>query len=71
MDLGQFRESEARVIDDPSAVAEQFWRTADLIQGALASDLAAREQRLRTTKQAQGAIAPQNYCPVLLKYQLP
>ncbi|MEP0978542.1 hypothetical protein [Leptolyngbya sp. AS-A6] len=57
VDLGQFRESEALVIDDPLAVAEQFLQAADLIQGALADDIAAREQRLRATKQAQGAIA--------------
>lgn len=57
IDLGQFRDSNALVIDDPLAVAEQFLQTADLIQGALASDLAAREQRLRATKQAQGTIA--------------
>jgi hypothetical protein len=57
VDLAQFRDSEALVIDDPLAVAEQFLQTADLIQGALADDIAAREQRLRATKQAQSAIA--------------
>ncbi|MBW4486002.1 MAG: hypothetical protein KME14_26055 [Tildeniella torsiva UHER 1998/13D] len=57
VDLGQFRDSNALVIDDPLAVAEQFLQTADLIQGALADDIAAREQRLRATKQAQGTIA--------------
>ncbi|MGB7316006.1 MAG: hypothetical protein WA939_23980 [Nodosilinea sp.] len=42
IDLGQFRDSEALVIDDPLAVAEQFLQTADLIQGALASDIASK-----------------------------
>ncbi|MBE9112227.1 hypothetical protein IQ273_22745 [Nodosilinea sp. LEGE 07298] len=57
IDLAQFRDSEALVIDDPLAVAEQFLQTADLIQGALADDIAAREQRLQATKQAQSKIA--------------
>jgi hypothetical protein len=57
VDLGQFRDSSALVIDDPLAVAEQFLKTADLIQGALAGDIAAREQRLQRTKQAQQAVA--------------
>jgi hypothetical protein len=57
VNLAQFRDSEALVIDDPLAVAEQFLQTADLIQGALADDIAAREQRLQATKQAQSKIA--------------
>ena len=57
IDLGQFRDSEALIIDDPLAVAEQFLQTADLIQGALASDIADREQRLARTKQAQAKVA--------------
>ncbi|MEA5448526.1 hypothetical protein VB780_08115 [Leptolyngbya sp. CCNP1308] len=57
IDLGQFRDSSALVIDDPLAVAEQFLQTADLIQGALADDIAAREQRLQSTKQAQAKVA--------------
>ena len=57
IDLGQFRDSEALIIDDPLAVAEQFLQTADLIQGALASDIADREQRLARTKQAQAQVA--------------
>lgn len=57
VDLGQFRDSTALVIDDPLAVAEQFLQTADLIQGALADDIAAREQRLQATKQAQAQVA--------------
>ena len=57
VDLGQFRDSTALVIEDPLAVAEQFLQTADLIQGALAGDIAAREQRLQATKQAQIKIA--------------
>jgi hypothetical protein len=57
VDLGQFRDSSALVIDDPLAVAAQFLKTADLIQGALAGDIAAREQRLQATKQAQQAVA--------------
>jgi len=57
VDLGQFRDSSALVIDDPLAVAEQFLKTADLIQGALGADIAAREQRLQRTKQAQQAVA--------------
>jgi hypothetical protein len=39
------------------AVAAQFLQTADLIQGALGADIAAREQRLQRTKQAQQAVA--------------
>jgi hypothetical protein len=57
IDLGQFRDSEALIIDDPMAVAAQFLQTADLIQGALGADIAAREQRLLRTKQAQQAVA--------------
>jgi hypothetical protein len=57
VDLGQFRDSSALVIDDPLAVAAQFLATADLIQGALAGDIAAREQRLEKTRQAQQAVA--------------
>lgn len=57
IDLGQFRDSEALIINDPLAVAEQFLQTADLIQGALASDIADREQRLARTKQAQAQVA--------------
>lgn len=57
IDLGQFRDSEALVIDDPLAVAEQFLQAADLIQGALASDIADREQHLARTKQAQAQVA--------------
>ena len=57
VDLGQFRVSEALVIDDPLAVADQFLQTADLILAGLDSDIAAREQRLKATKQAQGQIA--------------
>jgi hypothetical protein len=45
------------VIEDPLAVAEQFLQTADLIQGALAVDIAEREQRLARTKQAQAQVA--------------
>jgi hypothetical protein len=57
VDLGQFRDSTALVIEDPLAVAEQFLQTADLIQGALAVDIAEREQRLARTKQAQAQVA--------------
>ena len=57
VDLGQFRDSTALVIEDPLAVAEQFLQTADLIQGALAVDIAEREQRLARTKQAQAHVA--------------
>jgi hypothetical protein len=57
VDLGQFRDSNALVIEDPLAVAEQFLATADLIQGALAGDIAEREQRLARTKQAQAQVA--------------
>jgi len=56
VDLGQFRDSTALVIDDPLAVAEQFLQTADLIQGALADDIAGREQRLARTKQAKAKV---------------
>jgi hypothetical protein len=57
VDLGQFRSSESLVIADPMAAAAKFLQTADLIQGALAGDIAAREQRLQQTKQAQQAVA--------------
>ncbi len=57
IDLGQFRDSNALVLDDPLAAAEQFLNAADLIQGALAGDIAAREQRLARTKQAQAQVA--------------
>jgi hypothetical protein len=57
IDLGQFRDSSALVIDDPLAVAEQFLQTADMIQGALINDIADREQRLARTKQAQAQVA--------------
>ncbi|MBE9160674.1 hypothetical protein IQ265_28195 [Nodosilinea sp. LEGE 06152] len=57
IDLGQFRDSESLVIDDPLAAAEQFLAAADLIQGALTDDIAAREQRLQATKQAQAKVA--------------
>jgi hypothetical protein len=57
IDLGQFRDSEALVLDDPLAVAIQFLQTADHIQSALQADIKAREQRLAQTKQAQDAIA--------------
>ena len=57
VDLGQFRDSTALVIEDPLAVAEQFLQTADLIQGDLAVDIAEREQRLARTKQAQAHVA--------------
>lgn len=57
IDLGQFRDSSALVIDDPLAVAEQFLQTADMIQGALADDITAREQRLARTRQAQAQVA--------------
>ena len=57
VDLGQFRDSEALVIEDPLAVADQFLATADMILAGLDSDIAAREQRLKATKQAQCQIA--------------
>ena len=57
VDLGQFRDSESLVIDDPLAVAEQFTAAADMILAGLGNDIAAREQRLQTTKQAQKKIA--------------
>lgn len=57
VDLGQFRDSSALVIDDPLAVADQFLHTADLILAGLDSDIAAREKRLQATKQAQSKIA--------------
>ncbi|MGB3310284.1 MAG: hypothetical protein WBG32_08570 [Nodosilinea sp.] len=57
IDLGQFRDSSALVVDDPLAAAEQFLAAADMIQDALASDIAAREQRLARTKQAQAQVA--------------
>ena len=57
VDLGQFRDSTALVIADPLAAAEQFLAAADMIQGALADDIADREQRLARTKQAQAQVA--------------
>ena len=57
VDLGQFRDSNALVIADPLAAAEQFLAAANMIQGALADDIAEREQRLARTKQAQAQVA--------------
>jgi hypothetical protein len=57
VDLGQFRDSNALVIEDPLAAAEKFLQAADLIQGALAGDIADREARLARTKQAQAQVA--------------
>jgi hypothetical protein len=57
VDLAQFRDSSALVIDDPLAVADQFLATADLILAGLDSDIKAREQRLQSTKAAQAKIA--------------
>ena len=57
IDLGQFRDSEALIIDDPLAAAEQFLLAAVALQGALAGDIAAREQRLQATKQAHDQVA--------------
>jgi hypothetical protein len=57
VDLGQFRDSEALVIDDPLDVAIQFLQTADQVQCALQADIKAREARLAQTRQAQDAIA--------------
>jgi len=57
LDLGQFRDSSALVIADPLAAAEQFLAAADMIQGALAGDIADREARLARTKQAQAQVA--------------
>jgi hypothetical protein len=57
VDLAQFRDSESLVIEDPLDVADQFLATADHIKNALAADIAARQQRLEKTKQAQDAIA--------------
>ena len=56
VDLGQFRDSTALVIADPLAAAEQFLAAANMIQGALADDIADREQRLARTKQAQAQV---------------
>ena len=56
VDLGQFRDSTALVIADPLAAAEQFLQAANMIQGALADDIAEREQRLARTKQAQAQV---------------
>ena len=56
VDLGQFRDSSAMVIADPLAAAEQFLAAANMIQGALADDIAEREQRLARTKQAQAQV---------------
>ena len=56
VDLGQFRDSTALVIEDPLAAAEQFLAAANMIQGALAVDIAEREQRLARTKQAQAQV---------------
>jgi len=57
VDLAQFRDSEALVIDDPLAVAAQFLQVADQVQNALQADLQARQARLNQTRQAQDAIA--------------
>lgn len=57
VDLAQFRDSNALVIEDPLAVADQFLQTADLILAGFDGDIAARERRLEATKQAQAKIA--------------
>jgi hypothetical protein len=57
VDLAQFRDSSALVIENPLAVADQFLQAADSIQLALQADIAAREARLAQTRQAQDVIA--------------
>lgn len=57
IDLGQFRDSESLVLGDPLAAAEHFLAAADMLQGALADDIASREQRLAATKAAQAKVA--------------
>lgn len=57
IDLGQFRDSESLILEDPLAAAEQFLAAADMLQGALGADIAQREQRLQATKQAQAQVA--------------
>lgn len=56
VDLAQFRQSEALVLEDPLAAASQFLAVADQLQSALSADIAAREQRLAQTKAAQQQI---------------
>ncbi|HEY9763478.1 MAG TPA: hypothetical protein V6D07_13185 [Trichocoleus sp.] len=56
IDLTQFRDSNALVIDDPLAVAQQFLAVADTVIEALDQDAAARETRLLQTRQAREAV---------------
>lgn len=57
IDLGQFRDSESLILEDPLAAAEQFLAAADMLQGALGADIAQREQRLAATKAAQAQVS--------------
>lgn len=57
VDLGQFRDSEVFIVEDPLQAAERFLQAADRIQDALDNDIAAREQRLNRTKKARAMVA--------------
>jgi len=57
IDLGQFRNSQSLVVEDPVAAAQKFLAAADLIQNALANDIQDRQERLQATKEAQAAVA--------------
>lgn len=56
IDLAQFRNSSALVIEDPLAAAQQFLAVADTVIDALDQDAAAREARLKQTRQAREAV---------------
>lgn len=57
--LQTLRQSEALVIDDPLAFANQFLTMADQVKTAMQQDIAKREQRLQATRQAKSAIEAQ------------
>lgn len=55
--LEGLRQTEALVIEDPLAVAQQFLQVADQLQVAMQTDIQQRQQRLDQTRQAKDAIA--------------
>lgn len=58
-DLATFRDpqTEALVLDDPAAAADEFLAVADNLVGAMQQDITARQQRLQQTQQAQQRVA--------------
>jgi AcrR family transcriptional regulator len=57
--LERFRadDVQALIFEDPNAVADQFLAVADQLVAGMEADIAAREQRLRATRTAQGKVA--------------